>query len=81
MLLLYRLSRYNCQYCDYDLNFLHRCIVTCMNMDKTNGKIVILVHLLMFVVDSSTQLACTPIKCFESFVTPLSVTEVMSSGP
>ena len=49
-----------------------------MNMDKTNGETVILVHLLMFVVDSSTQLACTPIKCFESFVAPLSFTQVMS---
>ena len=33
-------------------NFLYRCIATCMNMDKTNDQTIILVHLLMFVMDS-----------------------------
>ena len=35
-------------------NFLYCYIVTCMNKDKTNGQTVILVHLLMFVVDSTS---------------------------
>ena len=37
---------------DNDINFLYCYITTCINMDKTNGQTVILVHLLMFAVDS-----------------------------
>ena len=52
ILLLYRLSRYKCQYCDNDITFLILLYRHMYEHDKINGQTVILVHLLMFVVDS-----------------------------